>query len=216
MSDSCPSPVPGENPIVAEWDRQFAEKGDAHFFGTEPSDMARAALAIWVERNGERRGRAVDLGCGEGRDSVWLARHGFDVLAVDGSEVGLRKAQRLAQEEGVHITFVRADIRQVDFGAPDLLYSHACLHCLGQDCLPFLFRVRDAAPPGAMHAIRAFNRLCDTFAGREDLYRFDLHELRYHYRDWKLLLYSEEILWRQARERYMSFSTLIAEKPGAA
>ncbi len=41
-------------------------------------------------------GRSVDLGAGEGRDAVWLAQHGWQVTAVDFSDVGLGKAAQLA------------------------------------------------------------------------------------------------------------------------
>jgi SAM-dependent methyltransferase len=54
--------------------------------------------------------RALDIACGEGRNSVFLARHGFRVTGVDISEVGLAKAARRAGEAGVLVEFVRADL----------------------------------------------------------------------------------------------------------
>jgi 2-polyprenyl-3-methyl-5-hydroxy-6-metoxy-1,4-benzoquinol methylase len=54
-------------------------------------------------------GTAVDLGAGEGRNAVWLARRGWTVTAVDFSQVGLDKALRLADEHGVTIAVERAD-----------------------------------------------------------------------------------------------------------
>ena len=54
-------------------------------------------------------GRAVDLGAGEGRNAVWLARQGWDVTAVDFSAAGLEKGRRLAADHGVAVTFVEAD-----------------------------------------------------------------------------------------------------------
>ncbi len=54
-------------------------------------------------------GTAIDLGAGEGRNTVWLASRGWSATAVDFSQVGLDKAQQLATEHGVGITTVCAD-----------------------------------------------------------------------------------------------------------
>ena len=54
--------------------------------------------------------RAIDLGCGSGANSVFLAEHGFDVTGVDFSPVALGKARALATEHGVTATFVQGDL----------------------------------------------------------------------------------------------------------
>jgi SAM-dependent methyltransferase len=54
-------------------------------------------------------GRALDVACGEGRNAVWLARRGWDVVAADYSPTALRKAAAVADEAGVDVTFVEAD-----------------------------------------------------------------------------------------------------------
>ena len=54
-------------------------------------------------------GTAIDLGAGEGRNTVWLASRGWSATAVDFSQVGLDKAQQLATEHGVGIATVCAD-----------------------------------------------------------------------------------------------------------
>jgi 2-polyprenyl-3-methyl-5-hydroxy-6-metoxy-1,4-benzoquinol methylase len=54
-------------------------------------------------------GTAIDLGAGEGRNSVWLASRGWTVTAVDFSRVGLDKADQLAAEHGVDVDTVCAD-----------------------------------------------------------------------------------------------------------
>lgn len=54
-------------------------------------------------------GSAIDLGAGEGRNSVWLAARGWDVTAVDFSQVGLDKAVQLAADNNVQIKVECAD-----------------------------------------------------------------------------------------------------------
>ena len=71
-------------------------------------------------------GRALDLGCGEGADSVWLAERGWDVVAVDISETALGRAKEAAGTRGVtdRIEFVALDLSE-DFpsGTFDLISS---------------------------------------------------------------------------------------------
>jgi SAM-dependent methyltransferase len=54
-------------------------------------------------------GTALDLACGEGRNAVWLATCGWQVTGVDFSEVGISKAQRLAEDNAVSGTWITAD-----------------------------------------------------------------------------------------------------------
>lgn len=84
------------------WDQRYNSKDYA--YGTEPNDF----LVSMLERLPV--GRVLCLAEGEGRNAVWLARQGFEVTAVDGSSVGLQKAQRLAEACGVAIDTVHSDL----------------------------------------------------------------------------------------------------------
>lgn len=55
-------------------------------------------------------GTALDLGCGEGRNAIWLAERGWTVTGVDYSRVGVDKSARLAAERGVDGTWITADV----------------------------------------------------------------------------------------------------------
>lgn len=102
------------------WDERYA--GDDYVYGTAANDFLKAAVA------GVPLGRALCLAEGEGRNAVFLAGLGFDVLAVDSSAVGLRKAERLARERGVHIETLVADLAdyRIEPGAWDLIVSIFC------------------------------------------------------------------------------------------
>ena len=65
-------------------------------------------LADQVERL--TPGRALDIGCGTGGNAVWLAKHGWQVTALDYSEVAIEKGRRLASEQGADVEFVVADV----------------------------------------------------------------------------------------------------------
>jgi 2-polyprenyl-3-methyl-5-hydroxy-6-metoxy-1,4-benzoquinol methylase len=63
------------------------------------------------EKRFKRGDRVLDVGCGEGRNSVWLARLGCDVTGLDVSPFALAKAKRLAAGQGVAVQYVETDIR---------------------------------------------------------------------------------------------------------
>ena len=86
------------------WDERYSEAGFA--YGDQPNDFLAARFAEIPP------GPVLDLGCGEGRNAVFLAEQGYDVTAVDQSAAGLQKAERLAAQRGVEITTVQADLGQ--------------------------------------------------------------------------------------------------------
>jgi SAM-dependent methyltransferase len=88
------------------WDERYAQEGWA--FGTEPNDFLREQAHRIPE------GRVLCLGEGEGRNSVYLAELGYEVVGVDRSQVGLDKAQALAQERGVFVETVVSSIEDFD------------------------------------------------------------------------------------------------------
>jgi len=94
----------------AHWDARFA--GDEYHFGTAPNVfLARQEKLL---RSGMS---ALCVADGEGRNSVWLARHGIRVTAFDISPVGVEKARRLAREAGVTVDYRIADINGWEWDA---------------------------------------------------------------------------------------------------
>ncbi len=95
-----------------EWDERYA--ASELVWSATPNQFVEAELAEL------RPGRAVDVACGEGRNALWLADHGWDVTAVDFSLAGLDKGRALQtrHEHGrdLHIDWVHADVLEHDFG----------------------------------------------------------------------------------------------------
>jgi SAM-dependent methyltransferase len=89
------------------WNTRYALPGWA--YGTEPNDLVR-------EVAGTLSGPVVCLGEGEGRNAVFLAQRGLEVMAVDLSQVALEKAQTLAAQRGVRITTQVVDLADFDLG----------------------------------------------------------------------------------------------------
>ncbi len=86
------------------WDQRYAT--DEYVYGTAPNDFLRESASSLPP------GRVLCLAEGEGRNSVFLAGMGFRVTAVDGSAVGLAKAQKLAAEAAVTVDHIVADLAE--------------------------------------------------------------------------------------------------------
>lgn len=77
-------------------------------------------------------GRALDLGCGTGTNSLYLARHGWQVVGVDLAATAIRQARRKAKKAGLSVEFHTADVTRLDFLQPpfDLALDIGCFHAL--------------------------------------------------------------------------------------
>ena len=87
---------------AAEWDAMYAER-DSVWSG-EPNTQLVAEVSALTP------GTALDVGCGEGADAVWLAKQGWHVTAVDISEIALGRARAHASAAGVTVSFEQADL----------------------------------------------------------------------------------------------------------
>jgi SAM-dependent methyltransferase len=91
---------------ASEYERWEARYGVPDYaFGKEPNYFLASCKALLP-----RSGKALAVADGEGRNGVWLAEQGLDVLSVDFSPSAQRKGEALAKERGVDVAFVRADV----------------------------------------------------------------------------------------------------------
>lgn len=193
------------------WDARYGASETEWFFGKEPSILGRLTVSMWKQTYGERAAKAIDLGCGEGRDSVFFAQQGWTVDAVDASAAGIEKARRLAAESGVSLRSVTCgDIREADLTAGyDLFFAHNSLSGLGDECLDMVGKMRANAPAGGMNAIRVFTNVAPRPEG-DGMYLFAPGELKRVYDGWRVLYYGEDLLWHPQTEKHRSFADIIA------
>jgi len=90
------------------WDERYSAEGYA--YGTKPNEFLADNFSQIP------KGRVLSLAEGEGRNAVFLAKQGYTVTAVDSSSVGLDKAKKLAEENGVTVEFIHADLADYDLG----------------------------------------------------------------------------------------------------
>jgi len=90
------------------WDERY--DSEEYAYGTKPNEF--------LEGNFHHipKGHILSLAEGEGRNAVFLAQQGYSVTAVDSSLVGLKKAKKLAEKNGVTLELVHADLADYNFG----------------------------------------------------------------------------------------------------
>jgi tellurite methyltransferase len=94
-----------------KWDERF--KNEEFVLGTEPSPyLANNMEFIKSLTPGEK---ALDIACGEGRNSIFLAKQGFTVTGLDISEAGLQKAGKWMERERLQIDFRIANLEEYEF-----------------------------------------------------------------------------------------------------
>ncbi|MCU1599524.1 MAG: putative methyltransferase [Frankiales bacterium] len=130
------------DPVQAEWDKRYAEHD--RMWSGNPNGALVAEVA------GLMPGRVLDVGCGEGADAVWLARQGWQVTALEVSQVALERAAGHARDAGVEIHWVHAGIAEAELEPFDLVTAH----------YPALLRTPDrSAERALLAAVRPGGRL---------------------------------------------------------
>ena len=124
-----------------KWNQRFGSEDT--YLGERPSPFLSQEIER-VRRLAPGK-RALDIACGEGRNSIFLAQQGFLVTAMDISDVGLGKAVRRAADAGVTIDFQRVDLEGYRFTEQfDLIIN---FNFLMRDLIPEAVR---ALSPGGL------------------------------------------------------------------
>jgi SAM-dependent methyltransferase len=95
--------------------------------GRPSSELQRA-----LREHGIQPCRALEIGCGTGTNSVWLAQQGFEVTGVDVAPLAVEQAEKRARAAGVKATFLAADVLGLpDLGGPfGFFFDRGCYHAV--------------------------------------------------------------------------------------
>jgi len=183
------------------WDKRFWRQEFA--LGKEPNPFLKKHIHLLP------RGKALDIAAGEGRNAVFLAQHGFEVDAVDISEMGLRKARKLAREKGVSVnTFpVDLDEYQIEKERYDLITN---FYFLKRRLIP---RIKKGLKKGGRVIFETYileHRKLRTGGPKQAKYFLKPNELLRLFRDFRILFYREGIFKEGGRRK--AVASLIAEK----
>jgi SAM-dependent methyltransferase len=185
----------------SRWDERYKDGDWADI--DEPATILKDAEA-WLDPPG----LALDVACGAGRNSLYLARRGFSVVAVDISWEGLQRLSQPAREEQLHVHPVHADLEnfQLPTAKFDVIVNTRFL-------LRSLFpTLRNTLKPGGLLVFETFNVDELEVLGGDIRREFALErgELRTAFADFEVLLYEEGVFERREGER--GLARLIAKK----
>lgn len=140
------------------WDSFYADRTKpVPFFAAKPDE----SLASYLERGLITPGRALDLGCGPGRNALHLASLGFEVDAVDLSPAAIAWAEDRAREAGADVRFHCGDafaLTGAELTGPyDLIYDSGCFHHLPPHRrISYLGLLDNVLAPGGHFALTCF------------------------------------------------------------
>lgn len=177
------------------YDRRYS--GDGTYWGTHPSSLCDRVIELLLAR-ADHAPTLIDLGCGEGRNAVYLARHGFQVPGLDTSLHGLVKARKYASESGVSVETIHDDVCSCSLARMyDVVFSTGLVHYIP----PEIRRERFAhfksrtSPRGFnAHSALVWRPFLDPAPDAEpDVTPFQSGELMSYYWDWEIVYGVEEV-----------------------
>ena len=164
-------------------------------------------------------GKALDLGCGQGRNALFLAQHGFEVTAVDQNELALEILQSIVEQEDLEMTVGLYDINSANLKQSyDLIVSTVVLMFLQADRIPAIIRnMQDQTNPGGYNLIVCAMDTEDYPCQVPFSFTFKEGELADYNKDWELVKYNENPGHLHRRDENgnriaLRFATMLAKK----
>ena len=158
----------------------------------EPHDLLLQVLALFEEDG--RRGLAIDLGCGQGFESAELLRRGWEVIAIDATEEGIRRLRRRVPErDAPRLTTVVSRMEDADVPAADLIHASFSLPFCPPQVFPRLWGdIREAIRPGGRFAGELFGDRDTWASNEEEMSFFDVASARALFEGMELESFVEE------------------------
>lgn len=182
------------------WDTKYS--GDGYELHQKPSDL----LVGWLDRLPS--GRALDLACGTGRNSLFLAEQGYVVTAIDISPIAIEMAEKSARDKGLTINWIVADLDSYEIrGQYDLIVVS-------------FFYINKMIVPGIISALSSGGMLLYENHMVPPSPSAETHKHRYHFKPGELRLLFKELNVLQYEEHRMDdnkgrqsyLASLVAQK----
>ena len=193
---------------------------DENYF-TEKYGMTRTHSEVVYSAGIVKPGKTLDLGCGNGRNSLYLAANGFDVTAWDKNANSIDNIESIKAKEGItNLQTAIQDLNSLRFdGEYDFILSTVVLMFLQAETIPCLIdNMQRCTKPGGYNLIVAAMDTEDYPCNVGFPFAFKTGELSGYYAGWEQLKYNEDVgeLHRtdaQGNRIKLRFATLLARKP---
>lgn len=195
--------------------------GNDYYWGLEPADFLDELIDLVSNRNGKIK--VLDIGCGEGKDAVYMAEKGFDVTAFDLTESGIKKTKALAAKRNVTLNAFVADINTFILDDEfDIIYSTGTIQYLQEKNINDFFR--KIKKMTAVNGFNYFNVFVDKpflalppdWDNEERMWK--TADLFIQYNDWKIHMIDETIFADTSSgiKHFHCMDKLLAEKVTAS
>lgn len=173
-----------------------------------------------VEIHGIKPCKVLDLGCGQGRNSLYLADNGFDVTSYDLSPNMLDTLTNIMAKEGLR----NIDVKQYDINSAaiedhyDLIISTVVMMFVDRDRVPAIIPDMKAHTHSGGYNLIVCAMSTDAYPFEGFPFTFSEGELQRYYQDWEMIHYNENIgemhrLDEHGNRLQLQFATMLARKP---
>ena len=193
---------------------------DENYF-TDKYGMTRTHSEVLYSAGIVKPGKTLDLGCGNGRNSLYLAANGYDVTAWDKNPASIDNIESIKAKEGItNLHTAVKDLNALSFdGEYDFILSTVVMMFLEARTIPGLIdNMQRCTKPGGYNLIVAAMDTPDYPCKVGFPFAFKSGELSEYYAGWERLKYNEDVgeLHRTDAEGNrikLRFATLLARKP---
>ena len=183
--------------VTTDYERRYSSSED-YYWGLNPN---RLCFEIMKQMPPIKPLKVLDIGCGEGKDAVFLAKNGYIVTAFDAAQSGIDKAASLAEKSRVSVDLFKADIRDYRPDTQyDIIFSSGVLHYAGESMREeFMNSLKEHTADGGLNVLNVFvgkpfipEKAPDAdIGGTPHLWKSG--ELFTYYHDWLFTLCREEV-----------------------
>lgn len=205
---------------MSEYFRTQYEKcyeGDDYYWGLEPAAFLDSLIEKTLKNPNELS--VLDIGCGEGKDAVYLAKKGCKVTGFDLTESGIRKTKMLADKNDVNVNAFVADINDFEITEKfDVIYSTGTIQYLFDENIDEFFKkINNITNIGGLvyfnvFVEKPFLELPPDWDKEEKMWKTG--DLFKHFSDWKIHSIDEIIFEDNSAgiKHYHCMDTIMAEK----
>ena len=165
-------------------------------------------------------GKVLDMGCGQGRNALYLGLKGFDVTAVDNNPNAVQNVEELARIEELNVRAFEYDLNAANIQENfDYMVATVVFMFLMPRYVPdVIANMKEHTNPGGYNLIVSAMDTEDFPCPMPFPFKFGEGELREYYKDWELVEYKEELGSMHAKDEFgnpnqIKFVTMLAKKP---
>ena len=166
------------------------------FYKEDPNAFDQVSSTIKEILKYKKQGSVLDLGCGKGKNAIFLAENGFKVEGIDISKLAIKEAKERVKEKNLKISFKALDMGRLKYNKKyDIIINNRILHYFKKEKgLEIIKNMQKNTDRGGINLISAFiAELPFFYNGNKDMCYFKKKQLKEIYKEWEILSYKEKI-----------------------